>query len=1347
MAAATHSLFLDNAATERVVVSHHEELNPIHGVTIEAWIRPNTTTGCQTIVAKGFETAWWLGLCAGRLRYYTHGIGTAQDGIAILPVGEWTHVAVTFDGTTRRYYVNGELDFESVTPGTLGSNLRAMGIGGEGSSPSFPEGIFPFSGYISEVRVWRLAHTEPEIRQFMYRQVITELPGLVGAWSLENAPDDRFGRFESVLAPGASFSSLDSPPVPLVPLEIGFTGSINVDGSCGDSGYTSARRMPAWYEAGDRPVGEDNPLEILLGARANFLYVCLPRRTTLNDPLYSVELDTANHGTNLLENDDYQFRFWPGNDGLTTRRGSNFPLGGFQQSTWGSPVSNPAGLAASETPGAEFVTDFEMSIPRSIFADPSGLFRIRVLHNYLWNGVDERSVEWPYGSASTGPLDWQVAQVNLALVDVADAANPVARAFLFLNEETASGEDFHVWVEARDDVDIVLLEVLVDGLVRESQEYPGLADTEVTLEHFGSYATGPHTLRVRAFDHVGREALSPQYAFRVLVDGEPPRVGLSSTPHDPSPGQAVTLTAVARDPSGVKTIMIRDVLGSLSPSFRRCDFGGGNSTETCTWVVTPSALVRRLRVDALAIDSEDYRGETHDRMILFGNTGPDSDGDGLADTIEAGLCTDPLQPDTDFDGLSDSWEVEGIRFASGLVEPLLDYGVNPCWKNVLLQLDHETGAMPPAAGVQNLRNRYRQHDIAVYLEQNERPRPTAYPQSHLNSTSAVYQEDGGYYFSPTRLWAFYYGYERTLTGRSGAHNRFFTLDHLVGSTGFCSGGDQPGKECRGDFECPGGGSCGAGCARGANQGMACTGSSDCPLGDGDFATCRAPCHNDVSSPVNLCGRAGDMDYRLFHELGHAVGLGHGGRVGSRAVTVNGGYVQLENEWDSRNFKPQQFSTMNYLYNAGVMCMDPVPEPVPDDFSPRLTGLITYLDRALVTLNENALNEGHPVLISEVLAGDCSHASAAAFPVIRFTCKHDGVKYENISNGTALIGRRAEGEPWDFAPPDHPAGIDWDCDGLIEPGVASNINGPGWFSEDFFDGAAWKLENELAAGEEFSQIPNPPNCHILYRANCQDRAQSCYPWPSSYRLGIQSLDTGVPPVDCRSVFLATRSGECGGGSDANFGTGTCSLVDRDTPLASILDERSWSGYDALAALGVAEPDTTQEQIDDDRTPTLPGVERCDMEDNDEDGEIDEGCRDTDSDGVPDAVDNCETIANSDQADRDRNGLGDVCQFPGIVDVQAQWPGGPTIVLTWSYDAVPNRGVVVYRHTDDNPDAVYRGTGYPSTTQNSFEDGVTTDGTYYYTLQVLNLNGEEGEPTTIPIVVGDQDVIFADSFESP
>jgi hypothetical protein len=109
---------------------------------------------------------------------------------------------------------------------------------------------------------------------------------------------------------------------------------------------------------------------------------------------------------------------------------------------------------------------------------------------------------------------------------------------------------------------------------------------------------------------------------------------------------------------------------------------------------------------------------------------------------------------------------------------------------------------------------------------------------------------------------------------------------------------------------------------------------------------------------------------------------------------------------------------------------------------------------------------------------------------------------------------------------------------------------------------------------------------------------------------------------------------------------------------------------------------------DFAPELPGVEFCDADDNDGDGEIDEGCRDTDLDGVSDVIDNCPRTANSDQLDADGDFVGDRCQAPNPVGDLSVQDGPNGRVLSWKVSGGDTRGYRIYQENADGS-VVYLG----------------------------------------------------------
>ena len=136
-------------------------------MTIEAWVYPeqffDDPAGCQTFVEHQLGTSYWFGACP-KLRFHRSD-GTFVESTAQLKPYRWTHVAVSYDGTTATFYMNGE----AVGSAALANNntfiSHALEIGGTESLGAY------YRGYLDEIRLWSVARSGDEIRSGMFQEV------------------------------------------------------------------------------------------------------------------------------------------------------------------------------------------------------------------------------------------------------------------------------------------------------------------------------------------------------------------------------------------------------------------------------------------------------------------------------------------------------------------------------------------------------------------------------------------------------------------------------------------------------------------------------------------------------------------------------------------------------------------------------------------------------------------------------------------------------------------------------------------------------------------------------------------------------------------------------------------------------------------------------------------------------------------------------------------------------------------------------------------------------------------------------------------------------------------------
>lgn len=147
-----------------IQVPYAPELNPEGPFTVELWARATSwATGVRCIAGNvsSYSDGWWFRQEAGttpRWIYVQNGGGIYMAGGNIAK-NEWAHLVVTYDGTTVRFYGNGEQQWTST--GTVPS----INLGGPlclGGNPAINEEFF--DGNIDEVAIYSSALTADQVR-------------------------------------------------------------------------------------------------------------------------------------------------------------------------------------------------------------------------------------------------------------------------------------------------------------------------------------------------------------------------------------------------------------------------------------------------------------------------------------------------------------------------------------------------------------------------------------------------------------------------------------------------------------------------------------------------------------------------------------------------------------------------------------------------------------------------------------------------------------------------------------------------------------------------------------------------------------------------------------------------------------------------------------------------------------------------------------------------------------------------------------------------------------------------------------------------------------------------------
>ncbi|MES1206216.1 MAG: LamG domain-containing protein [Pseudomonadota bacterium] len=177
-----------NLMTDLPIGNSHRTIEFWAYIKTADWVGESNTIyeyGTQATTAAGFGLDFGAAEVTGMagnhatLDPYTNG-GFDNDSRNYLGItstmNQWVHLAMTWDGTAVRTYVNGVSRITTTGAGMLATASTQLTIGC--NNPRFS----CFNGFIDEFRVWNVARSATEVMNTYNKALVGNETGLVGYW-------------------------------------------------------------------------------------------------------------------------------------------------------------------------------------------------------------------------------------------------------------------------------------------------------------------------------------------------------------------------------------------------------------------------------------------------------------------------------------------------------------------------------------------------------------------------------------------------------------------------------------------------------------------------------------------------------------------------------------------------------------------------------------------------------------------------------------------------------------------------------------------------------------------------------------------------------------------------------------------------------------------------------------------------------------------------------------------------------------------------------------------------------------------------------------------------------------
>lgn len=177
-----NSALVMNGETDYIQMSG-SLLNNLAQFTLEGWICP-AANNMRALFGQ-YDLIYCCFYDNGTIALNIGGGGGLANVAYPFPMNEWHHLAITGDGKKLKLYLDGNLQQPGYENSPIKSNYGASSYRTAIGSKDLWGGCNHFLGKMDEVRYWRVARSQSDIREAMNRRLSGAESGLIGYWRFD----------------------------------------------------------------------------------------------------------------------------------------------------------------------------------------------------------------------------------------------------------------------------------------------------------------------------------------------------------------------------------------------------------------------------------------------------------------------------------------------------------------------------------------------------------------------------------------------------------------------------------------------------------------------------------------------------------------------------------------------------------------------------------------------------------------------------------------------------------------------------------------------------------------------------------------------------------------------------------------------------------------------------------------------------------------------------------------------------------------------------------------------------------------------------------------------------------